>query len=121
MSRRQIRCYARDTDQGDGCSEVANCAVDVDSAEKYQRRHGRETVSDNNGMLVIDIRTPREFTWGHIDAAENIDYDSSDFRWTLCAVDKDSTSSLRLGGCISKALAVFAELGSSAFTTCRRE
>ena len=90
MSRRQIRCYARDTDQGDGCSEVANCAVDVDSAEKYQRRHGRETVSDNNGMLVIDIRTPREFTWGHIDAAENIDYDSSDFRWTLCAVDKDT-------------------------------
>ena len=89
MSRRHIRCYARDTDQGDGCSEVANCAVNVDSAEKYHRRHGRETVRDNSGMLVIDIRTPREFTWGHIDAAENIDYDSSDFRWTLCAVDKD--------------------------------
>ena len=41
----------------------------------------------HNGML-LDVRTPEEFTAGHLNHAINIDYKSSDFKDQLAKLDK---------------------------------
>jgi rhodanese-related sulfurtransferase len=40
------------------------------------------------GCLVIDVRTPKEFAGGHIDGAINIDYFSPDFKEQIEGLDR---------------------------------
>ena len=43
---------------------------------------------NNPDAVVIDVRTPDEFSGGHIDGAVNIDYYAADFKASLDALDK---------------------------------
>jgi len=68
---------------------------------------------DNPLFVILDVRTPEEFSEGHIESATNVDYNSETFREKLDQLDKDKTYLMhcRSGARSSKALPIMAELG----------
>ena len=57
--------------------------VDADQAEKL--------ISQQTNIIVLDLRTPKEFAAGHLAGATNIDFFASSFEKKLSALDKDKT------------------------------
>lgn len=43
------------------------------------------------GTIVLDVRTPAEFSEGHLPAAKNIDVEAAEFATTIAALDKNAT------------------------------
>jgi rhodanese-related sulfurtransferase len=52
-----------------------------------------KTIIDNNKdnpyFIIIDVRTPEEFTGSHIDKAKNIDFYAKDFKEQINKLDKN--------------------------------
>ncbi|MFO7714184.1 rhodanese-like domain-containing protein [Desulfosarcina sp.] len=67
---------------------------------------------DNPDVVLLDIRTPREFADGHIQGALLLDYYASDFVERLKALDKDKTYLIycRSGNRSGRSLAIFEKL-----------
>ena len=42
-------------------------------------------------VVVLDVRTPKEFAAGHIAGAKNLDFSAADFEQSLAALDKNQT------------------------------
>ncbi len=68
---------------------------------------------DNLDFVVLDVRTPGEFSDGHIENAINVDYNSETFRKELEKLDKSKTYLMhcRSGNRSSKAIPTMEELG----------
>ncbi len=64
-------------------------------------------------VLVLDIRTPKEFAGGHIAGATNLDFYAADFESRLGQLDKSKTYLVHcaVGGRSTKSLAQFKKLG----------
>lgn len=62
---------------------------------------------------ILDIRTPAEFSGGHLKDAKNIDFRSSDFETNLGKLDKDKPYLVhcRSGGRSGSSLEIFKKLG----------
>jgi rhodanese-related sulfurtransferase len=62
---------------------------------------------------LLDVRTPQEFTQGHIEGAVNLDYFSKDFKSELEKLDKSVPVYLycRSGGRATKAMQIMKEIG----------
>ena len=43
------------------------------------------------GTIVLDVRTPAEFSTGHLPAAQNVDFEGTDFATRIAALDKTAT------------------------------
>ena len=56
--------------------------VGVDQFDKLRQQ---------TNAVVLDVRTPKEFTAGHIPGAVNIDWNASDFASKAAALDKSKT------------------------------
>lgn len=56
---------------------------DVSTKEAY------DMIQKKPEMVILDVRTPQEFTAGHLAKAVNIDYYASDFRTKLNQLDKE--------------------------------
>lgn len=71
--------------------------VTVDQAEKL--------VAEKK-VVVLDVRTPKEFSAGHIAGATNVDFNAKDFALRLKTLDKDKPYLLHcaVGGRSSKAV-----------------
>ena len=67
---------------------------------------------NNPDFVIIDVRTPQEFTEEHIENATNIDFYSETFRDMLNNLDKNKTYLIycRVGGRSGSALDIMAEL-----------
>ncbi len=67
---------------------------------------------NNPDFVIIDVRTPGEFTEEHIENATNIDFYSETFREMLNTLDKNKTYLIycRSGGRSGSALDIMAEL-----------
>ncbi len=67
---------------------------------------------DNPDFVIIDVRTPEEFSAEHIENASNIDFYSATFRDELDNLDKNKTYLIycRSGGRSGSALDIMAEL-----------
>jgi phage shock protein E len=67
----------------------------------------------NNQIIVLDVRTPREFASGHIAGATNINYLSGDFPDRLAQLDRSKSYLLHcaVGGRSTNALPKLARLG----------
>ena len=67
---------------------------------------------DNPDFVIIDVRTPAEFTEEHIENATNINFYSETFRDTLNNLDKNKTYIVycAVGGRSGSALDIMAEL-----------
>ena len=66
-----------------------------------------------NEVIVLDVRTPGEFSAGHIGGAKNIDYLAGDFADRLAKLDREKTYLVHcaVGGRSTKALPRFSKLG----------
>lgn len=64
-------------------------------------------------VVLLDVRTPKEFKSGHIEGAVLVDYYSRDFVDRLKALDRDKTYLVycRSGNRSAKSLAIFEKLG----------
>lgn len=64
-------------------------------------------------VVVLDIRTPREFAAGHIAGATNIDFYAGDFEKRLGSLGRDKTYLVHCasGGRSTKSLESFKKLG----------
>ena len=72
-----------------------------------------QKVIQNGSTIVIDVRTPAEFTDGHIKGAKNIDFYEDGFDEMVKKLDKNATYVVNClsGGRSSKACSIFDELG----------
>jgi len=64
-------------------SAVATTQIEEMTAEKFYER------IKQGDVVVIDVRTPREYAEGHIPGAVNIDFYAPDFESKIAALDKD--------------------------------
>lgn len=64
-------------------------------------------------VVVLDVRTPKEFSAGHIAGATNIDFQAGDFAKRLAKLDREQTYLVHcaVGGRSTKALPQFSRLG----------
>ncbi len=65
------------------------------------------------GTIVLDVRTPAEFSTGHLPAAKNVDFEGADFAAGIAALDKSATYALycRSGNRSGKAMEQMAAAG----------
>jgi phage shock protein E len=73
------------------------------------------TAMKQPGTIVLDVRTPAEFSQGHVPAAQNIDIEAADFATKIAALDKNATYAVycRSGNRSGTALQ---EMGTAGFT-----
>ena len=50
-----------------------------------------DKLRQQTNSVVLDVRTPKEFTAGHIPGAVNIDWNGADFQTKVSALDKSKT------------------------------
>ena len=81
-----------------GCAEkVAEAPVPkilTQIIEDITPQEASDLIADNRGnpdFIIIDVRTPAEFTDGHIDNAINIDLRSEGFKGSINKLDKSKT------------------------------
>ncbi len=71
------------------------------------------SITNEKDSLVIDIRTPEEYSIGHLPGAINIDYQNSDFLENLSELDKKGNYAIycRIGTRSADALLIMQEMG----------
>ena len=99
----QVTSVAKDASAMPGAVEIR----DIEIAEAAQ------LVSQDDSVVILDIRTPGEFSQGHIKGAMNIDYMAGDFATKLAALDRDKTYVMHCqsGNRSGRSLSQFRELG----------
>jgi phage shock protein E len=72
-----------------------------------------KVLKDDSKVVVLDIRTPKEFKAGHIKGAKNLDFYEDDFEARLKKLETDKTYLVHCasGGRSTKALELFKKLG----------
>jgi len=93
-----------------GCTPETPSEFKDLSAEQAQA-----ALTKDQGVRVLDIRTPAEYMNGHIQGAKNVDYYSREFKEKLNELDKNATYLVycRSGNRSAKAMSLFRELGFS--------
>jgi len=66
-----------------------------------------------SGVVTLDVRTPGEFMTGHIEDAQNIDFESGSFKSDIESLDKNGTYAVycRSGNRSGQAVAIMHEAG----------
>ncbi|MGI9533657.1 MAG: rhodanese-like domain-containing protein [Thermodesulfobacteriota bacterium] len=82
--------------------------IDVDKANKLISSN-----ENNPDFVILDVRTPEEFSSGHLQNAVNIDYKSDNFKNELDKLDKQKTYVVhcRSGGRAAASVDIMKELG----------
>jgi len=85
----------------------------ADGTPVVQDISAQELNAIENEILLIDVRTPREYQSGHLKNAINIDYSSSDFKNKIAELPKDQEIYLycKSGMRSSRAARQFEKLG----------
>lgn len=105
-----------------GCSDAADKGSEAaDSVSSPQTSVVRdvsvseasELIAGKDAVVVLDVRTPGEFSEGHIAGAINVDVRSEDFAEQLAKLDRGSTYVLhcKSGARSTRALATMQEQG----------
>ncbi len=84
--------------------------VDASTAAKILAESAK---APEKPVIVIDVRTPEEFSGGHIKGAKNVDLASPDFKKELAKLDPAKTYLVHcaVGGRSTRSLSVLSELG----------
>jgi phage shock protein E len=66
-----------------------------------------------SGVVILDVRTPGEFMTGHIQGAQNIDFESGSFESQIESLDKNGTYAVycRSGNRSGQAVKVMQDAG----------
>lgn len=95
-------------------ADMPEVSIIIEEIVSAQEAHSLIQDNRNNpDFIILDVRTPEEFSDGHIDGAINTDFYEGDFRDELDALDKDKSYLLycRSGNRSQKTLDVMEELG----------
>jgi rhodanese-related sulfurtransferase len=67
----------------------------------------------NKGVTVIDVRTPEEYSAGHLENAVNIDFKAASFKEEISKLDKEKPYLVycRTGGRSGQSVKIMEELG----------
>ena len=69
---------------------LAGCSSSNEAIKKVDPVEFSEVVTQP-GVIVLDVRTPEEFSAGHIENAININLEGSDFASEVSKLDKNAT------------------------------
>jgi rhodanese-related sulfurtransferase len=67
------------------CAQIAGKVFKNISVVEFDK------LRQQTNSVVLDVRTPKEFTTGHIPGAVNIDWNGADFQKKVSALDKSKT------------------------------
>ena len=89
-----------------GCSSSAAGVTNMNSSEFSKK-------ITEAGVITLDVRTPGEFMTGHIQGAQNIDFESGNFENEIAALDKNATYAVycRSGNRSGQAVAIMHDAG----------
>lgn len=95
---------------------VCMAAADMAGVQTISPSHFKALLDRHQGdpdVVLLDVRTPKEFEDGHIQGALLLDYHSSDYVERLKALDREKTYLIycRSGNRSGKSLAIFEKLG----------
>ena len=92
-----------------GCKDIYMKHEDITVKKAFSLIHNN---SGNNNFVILDVRTPGEFTSGHIENAININFNSPAFRDSLASLDRNAMYLVycRSGNRSAKAINVMKEL-----------
>ena len=75
--------------QGQGNDGSSNKPTDPKVAVKnIDANEAEKLLQENKKVVVLDVRTPKEFAAGHIAGATNLNFNDADFEKKLMALDK---------------------------------
>jgi rhodanese-related sulfurtransferase len=96
-----------------GCSGSEKLSSDVSFSSVSAQEFHSLLERNNPDSVLLDIRTPQEYSEGHIKYAVNIDFYSRDFMTRLSGLDKAKTYLIycRSGNRTSRALSIMRKLG----------
>jgi rhodanese-related sulfurtransferase len=97
-------------------ASVCMASADKAAVQTISPRQFKALLDRHQGdrdVVLLDVRTPKEFEDGHIEGALLLDYYSSDYLDRLKALDRDKTYLIycRSGNRSGKSLAIFEKLG----------
>ncbi len=99
-----------------GCVPIQPTEPPEQTIENITAKEAFDLIQDNKDnpdFVILDVRTPDEFSEGHIENAVNLDYYSEAFKEELEKLDKGKMYLMhcRSGGRSAKVLAIMEELG----------
>ena len=97
-------------------TSVCMASAEMAVAQTISPRHFKALLDRHQGdpdVVLLDVRTPKEFEDGHIQGALLLDYHSSDYVERLKALDREKTYLIycRSGNRSGKSLAIFSKMG----------
>ncbi len=106
-------CTAEETLQDTSLAKDTSAMLRAVEIRDIEAAEAARLIAKDDAVVILDIRTPGEFSQGHIKGAMNIDYMADDFATKLAALDKDDTYIMHCqsGGRSGKSLSQFRELG----------
>ena len=89
-----------------GCASGATGVTNM-NVEDFSKK------TAESGVVILDVRTPGEFMTGHIQDAQNIDFESGSFESQIESLDKNGTYSVycRSGNRSGQAVKVMQDAG----------
>jgi len=89
-----------------GCSSSAGGVTNMNASEFSKK-------ITESGVITLDVRTPGEFMTGHIQGAQNIDFESGNFENEISSLDKNGTYAVycRSGNRSGQAVAIMHDAG----------
>ena len=99
----------KESTSGTLAEETAGAAI-VESIEGQQ---AKGLLEERKGLIILDVRTQKEYDAGHVKDALHIDFYSPKFSQHLLALDPDKTYMVycAVGGRSKKAVDMMAEMG----------
>ena len=76
--------------RGQGNDDRSNKQTDQKvSVKNIDANEAEKLLKENKKVVVLDVRTPKEFAVGHIAGATNLNFYDADFEKKLAALDKN--------------------------------
>ena len=72
-------------------SKTPDTTPKAQKVENMDAANAAKLIAENAGVIILDIRTPDEFSRGHLKGAVNIDYKADDYTDKLADLDKEKT------------------------------
>ena len=96
-----------------GCIIMVGCNSQQSSGVNLITSSELKTILDKETVQLVDVRTPEEFSAGHIEKAINMNYFSDSFKSDINTLDKDKPVYLycRSGNRSAKSARILQELG----------
>ncbi len=106
------RLDAQSADAGAAVSSL-NSEAEEGHVQHVTALDAQGVIADEPDIVVLDVRTAKEYKAGHIAGGKNIDFYAADFENRLSALDKAAPYLLhcKSGGRSSKALKLMERLG----------